>query len=209
MTNVFIIDDHPMFIDGIKSAFYNGTDNIKISGSANSAEEALPFLMRTQAKLILLDLKMPGTSGDDFCLVIKNKFPEKKVIVLTGETDTTLLFNAWNNDADAILTKHCGKAELLKTIKSVLSGERVVGINVPEFLKQRELNKSDRPKLTNSELKVLSKLSKGKSREEVSQILGSSQNTIDFHCKNIFKKFKMNKIMAVVDEAKRLNIITQ
>jgi DNA-binding NarL/FixJ family response regulator len=208
MTNVFVIDDHPMFIDGLKSVFANNKDGIKISGSANSADEALPLLIRSKAKIVLLDLKMPGTSGDEFCLVLKRKFPDKKVIALTGETDTTLLYNTWNNMVDAILIKHCGKQELVNVITSVLSGKRILGTNVPEFLIQRNINKSDRPRLTNSELRVITLLSTGKSRPEVGQVLGTSQHAVNFHVKNIFKKFKMNKIMSVVDEAKRLQLIT-
>ncbi len=208
MINVFVIDDHPLFIDGLKSVFSNNKDGIKISGSANSADEALPLLKRSMAKIVLLDLKMPGTSGDEFCLVLKSKFPDKKVIALTGETDTTLLYNTWNNMADAILIKHCGKQELVNVITSVLSGKRILGTNVPEFHNQRSINKSDRPRLTNSELRVISLLSTGKTRTEVAQVLGTSQHAVNFHVKNIFKKFKMNRIMSVVDEAKRLHLIT-
>jgi len=208
MINVFVIDDHPMFIDGLKSVFSSSKDGIKISGSANSADEALPLLKRSRAKIVLLDLKMPGTPGDEFCLVLKKKFPDKKVIVLTGETDRTLLYNTWNNKADALLIKHCGKLELINTINSVLKGSRILGTSFPELINQRELNKSDIPNLTNSEIKVISLLSTDKSREEVSQILGSSRHAVDFHVKNVFKKFKMNRIMSVVAEAKRLQLIT-
>ncbi len=151
---------------------------------------------------------MPGTSGDEFCLVIKKEFPDKKVIALTGETDTTLLFNAWNNMADAILIKHCGKQELVSVINRVLEGKRMVGVNVPEFIAQRNINNPDIPKLTSSELKVISLLSTGKSRSEVSSVLGTSQNAVSFHVKNIFKKFKMNRIVSVIDEAKRLQLIS-
>ena len=208
MINVFVIDDHPMFIDGLKSVFSSSKDGIEISGSANSADEALPLLKRSRAKIVLLDLKMPGTPGDEFCLVLKKKFPDKKVIVLTGETDRTLLYNTWNNKADALLIKHCGKLELINTINSVLKGSRILGTSFPELINQRELNKSDIPNLTNSEIKVISLLSTDKSREEVSQILGSSRHAVDFHVKNVFKKFKMNRIMSVVAEAKRLQLIT-
>lgn len=207
MINIFVIDDHPMFIDGLKTAFLNDENKIKICGSANSAEEALPLLKRVRVKVVLLDLKMPGISGEDFCLVIKNTFPNTKVIVLTGETDTTLLYNTWNNNADAILIKHCGKQELTTAIFRVLEGKRFLGTNIPEFINQREYNNSKRPRLTSSELKVLSLLAKGRTRTEASIILGNSQNAISFHVKNIYKKFNNNKLVSVVDEAKRLKLI--
>lgn len=124
MINIFVIDDHPVFIDGIKTVFKNGNDKIKVSGSATSVKEALPKLKRSRAKVVLLDLIMPEISGVEFCLTIKKRFPEKKVIALTGELNPTVLYNAWMNKADAIIMKYCEKQELIDTIHTVLEGNR-------------------------------------------------------------------------------------
>ncbi len=207
MTSIFVIDDHPVIIDGLKAVFNDGPDKIKISGSANSAEEALPLLKRFKGKVILLDLVMPGKSGVEFCIEIKTLFPNKKVIVLTGELDLILLNNAWINLADAILMKYCGKNELVETIHGVLEGRRIIGSKVPEFRNHVFFNKSDKPMLTNGEQQVLNLLAKGNSRQEVGKILGSSHNAVDFHCKNLFKKFNKNRLVLVLEEAKRMQFI--
>lgn len=207
MTSIFVIDDHPVIIDGLKAVFNNGPDKIKISGSANSAEEAIPLLKRFKGKVILLDLVMPGKSGVEFCIEIKTLFPKKKVIILTGELDLILLNNAWINLADAILMKYCGKNELVETIHGVLEGRRIIGSKVPEFRNHVFFNKSDKPTLTNGEQQVLNLLAKGNSRQEVGKILGSSHNAVDFHCKNLFKKFNKNRLVLVLEEAKRMQFI--
>ena len=207
MINIFVIDDHPVFIDGIKSLFDNGKDKIKVTGWANSAKEALPKLKRSHAKVVLLDLIMPGTSGVEFCLVIKNQFPDKKVIALTGELDPTILYNTWINKADAILIKYCGKQELVDTINTVLTGKRFLGVNVPEFYDQLLDTDNHKTKLTPSEQRILNLLSLGHNREDVAKILGISSNAINFHCKNLFKKFNKNKLISVIEEAKRENLI--
>ncbi len=207
MINIFIIDDHPVFIDGIKSIFYSGDDKIKVSGSANSAKEAFPKLKRSRARVVLLDLIMPEISGIEFSLVIKNNFPKKKVIALTGELDPTTLYNAWMNKVDAILMKYCGKDELVDAIHSVLSGNRVIGNNVPEFYNQIRNENITTPRLTKSEQQVLNLLSLGHTREKVSIILGSTPNAINFHCKNLFRKFEKNKLISVIEEAKKFGLI--
>lgn len=208
MINIFVIDDHPVFIDGIKTVFKNGNDKIKVSGSATSVKEALPKLKRSRAKVVLLDLIMPEISGVEFCLTIKKRFPEKKVIALTGELNPTVLYNAWMNKADAIIMKYCEKQELIDTIHTVLEGNRTIGPDVPDFHDLISGNDSESPKLTPSELPILNLLAKGHTRDEVGKILGSSRNAINFHCKNMNKKFNVKNITSVIDEARKRKLIT-
>ena len=208
MINIFIIDDHPVIIEGISRMFSDGIDKIKVSGYAYSAKEAFPKLKRSRAKVVLLDLIMPDFTGVEFCHVIKNEFPDKKVIALTGELNPTILYNTWINKVDAIVMKNCGKDELVETIHAVLEGNRIIGKDVPEFHRHLESNGSRRPKLTPKEQQILNLLAKGYNRDEVAKIIGSSENTIHFHCKNLFRKFNKNKLVSVIEEAKRENLIT-
>lgn len=207
MINVFVIDDHPVFIDGIRSIFNSREDRIKISGWAYSAKEALPKLKRSKAHVVLLDLVMPEFSGVEFCLLIKKQFPEKKVIALTGELNTNLLYTTWLNMADAILMKYCGKEELVETIYAVLAGRRVLGKDVPEFYEQLRASEQHKPYLTRTELQILSLLAKGHKRQEVSDLLGSNLNAVNFHCKNLFKKFNKPNLLGVVEAARKANLI--
>ncbi len=206
MINIFVIDDHPVFIDGIISIF-DKDDEIKVSGSATSAKKALPKLKQSTANIILLDLIMPEVSGIEFSLVLKNLYPDKKILVLTGELDPTTLYNAWMNKVDAILMKYCGKDELVDAIHSVLSGHRVIGNKVPDFYNQIQNKNITTPRLTKSEQQVLNLLSLGHTREKVSEILGSNPNAINFHCRNLFRKFKKNKLISVIEEAKKFGLI--
>jgi len=207
MINLFVIDDHPVFINGIKSIFNDGKDKIKVTGTATSTDKALSKLKRSRAKVVLLDLIMPGTTGVEFCIVIKNMFPEKKVIALTGELDPTILYNVWMNKADAILMKYCGKDELIDTINSVLSGRRIIGNDVPEFYNKMGDKESTDPRLTNREQQILNLLALGHTREEVAKTLGSTRNAVNFHCKNLFKKFNKKKLVAVIEEARTVGLI--
>jgi DNA-binding NarL/FixJ family response regulator len=207
MINLFVVDDHPFFIDGIRSLFTDGNEKIKVSGSANSAQEALPKLKKSQAKIILLDLIMPGMGGVEFSVILRKEFPEKKIIVLTGELDQAILYNTWINNVDAILMKYCGRRELIDTIHDVIAGRRIIGNDVPRFHPKIESNKDRKPRLTPSELKVLNLLALGHTRKVVGEMLNTSENAVDFHCNNIFKKFNNRKIVSVIEEARSLNMI--
>ncbi|MBU2554387.1 MAG: response regulator transcription factor [Bacteroidetes bacterium] len=207
MINLFVIDDHPFFIDGIRSLFTDGEEKIKVSGSANSAQEALPKLKKSQSKVILLDLIMPGMGGVEFSVILKNEFPEKKVIVLTGELDQTVLYNTWINNVDAILMKYCGRTELIDTIYDVLSGRRIIGRDVPNFQPKIESIMGGQPRLTPSELKVLNLLAHGHTRKVVGEMLKTSENAVDFHCNNIFRKFNNRKLISVIEEARSYKMI--
>ncbi len=207
MIDLFVIDDHPVVIDGLISVFKDGHDNIRVTGSANSAEEALPKLVRSKANIVILDLLMPGISGVDFCLKLKKEFPRKKVIILTGESGINLLYNVWINRADAILLKHSGKDELVDAIRGVMSGRRIIGSNVPDFMIPHKTIEQRIPKLTNREHQILTLLAKGMTRGEVARMLGSSVDAVNFHCKNLFRKFDQNKLVSVVDEARNLGLI--
>jgi DNA-binding NarL/FixJ family response regulator len=208
MINIFVIDDHPLLINGIEAVFENKEDKIKIVGTATSAKEALQKLKRSSAKVILLDLLMPEVSGAELCVSIKRIYNDKKIIAFTGETDTALLYSALKNGVDAILMKHCGKQEMVDTIHSVLKGNQILGKGVPELsLLTGVISTGQKIKLTPGEHQVLSKMAIVGNRKQAAADLGLSKNALDFHCKNILKKFSTHNMISAVKEARLANLI--
>lgn len=208
MVRVFIVDDHPLFIDGVKSIFKNGKDEIIIEGYSLSAKEAIRSIKQCQVDVVLIDLIMPELNGLDLFLMLKRQCPKMKTIALTASTDPGLLMNIWRNGVDAILMKYCGKKELVKTIHAVMNNERIIGENTPYFPTESIKNGTSSPKLTRREVQILNILAKNYDRQTVSNILGVSKYAVDFHCKNIFKKFNKNTLISVLEEAQKANIIS-
>lgn len=209
MTNVFIIDDHPTFIEGVKSLFPGDhPEKIKVSASATSIGEARRMLKKSRAQIVLLDLIFPDESGADFCLEIKTHYPEKKVIIVTGELDPVLLFNVWNNEADAILTKYFERDELIATIESVLEGDRVKGNKVPNFnLIGKYDIKSSTSVLTRTEQRVLNLLAQGHRRKDVGRIMDSTQAAINFHCTSLFRKLSVDSVTQLIIKAREERLV--
>ncbi len=207
MINVFIIDDHPMFIDGVKVALRSEKKHVKILGSATSVKEGMSELEKESIDVVLLDLVMPEINGIECSLMMKKKFPQIKIIILTGEMDSILLYNAWTTGVGAILTKYCGKKELFDTIRDVVDGKRIIGQKVPEFFSHIGGDGQESISLTRREQQILNLLAQGHGRNEVADILFLSKAAIDFHCKNLFKKFDKSKIQSVISEARKAKLI--
>jgi DNA-binding NarL/FixJ family response regulator len=209
MIHVFVVDDHPLFIDGVKTALQNPSFGIKVIDTATSGEEAIKKLIKSGSDIVLLDLKMAGMSGADCCQIMKQKFPTTKIIIVTGELDIESLYQVWNNGADAIITKNGGVDELRQIITSVSKGNRMIGKHVPDFFSYKELNEEkERPYLTLREREVLETLAKGHNRFKTSEILNISKVTVDFHCRNIFAKLEKRKLPEVLEAARKHKYLT-
>ncbi len=208
MINVFIVDDHPLFIDGVKTALQGEAETINVCGEAQSAKEALDKLSKCEVHVVLLDLLMPEIDGIECAILIKNRYPHIKIIILTCESDPEKLSNAWNTNVDAILSKYCGKKELVDSIDDVIAGKRIIGSAVPNF---SALNNYCGVKneiiITNREREILLLLGKYYTRPEAAEKLCITLDTINFHCKKIFRKFKKNNIKDVIVDARKANII--
>lgn len=205
---LFIVEDHPVYIEGIKNIFEHSTHKMFVGGWANSAEDARLMLKSSNANVVLLDLNLPGESGVDYCLEIKSEYPEKKVIALTAETDSETLFKVWMNNVDAILTKLCDRATLIDTIYSILKGKREIGKDVPPFFDiSGSKSIGSKPVLTKRENQVLNLLSSGFIRKEVAEKLNVTLDTVDSHCKNMFKKYEVNNLRQLITELKKAKLM--
>jgi len=205
---LFILEDHPVYIEGIKNIFEHTTNKMYVGGWANSVEEAREKLKSSNANVILLDLNLPGESGVDYCLELKSDYPEKKIIALTAETDSETLFKVWMNGIDALLTKLCDKDTLIDTIYAVLKGKREIGKDVPPFFDlSGSKNIGSKPILTKRETQVLNLLSSGFIRKEVAEKLNVTLDTVDSHCKNMFKKYEVNNLRQLINELKKAKMM--
>ena len=136
MIDVFVIDDHPIMVEGLTEAFKDKKDGINIVGYSYSSKQAIKKLRNSTARAIILDLAMPGVSGVELCTAIRSLFPEKKIVVLTGSSDFMMLKNVWINGADAILSKYCGKFEIKDTIEKVFENQRIIDKDIKGYFEE-------------------------------------------------------------------------
>jgi len=205
MINVLVVDDHVIINYAIQNYFSN-SKNIAIVDTAKSGKEALLKLKDLDIDVVVLDIGMPEMDGVECCARIKKKYPDKKVVVFTGETNTQLYYDIWMKNADGILLKTHGLPTLNSAIIDVYNGLSVIGKDVQSFF-ERVKPKGSLPKLSKREKDVLKLLGLGYTRKKVSETLFISIETVNTHCKNIFKKFNDNSINSIIAKAKEARMI--
>jgi len=199
---VFYIDYHQPTIDILRQSMNEKTGDINIIGDANSVEEALPQLKISTAKIILLGIRSNFNSGVYSCKLIKNQYPDKKVIVLSTIYYPYHQFTPWINIADTILNRFTSLNEIKAVIKAINAGQKVIGHGVPI-----PKNEDTILNCTTSEQRVLKAFAMGFSKEEASRILGSSTYAVNFHCKNLLHKFNKEKLYQVIEKAKQEGLL--
>ena len=190
---LFVIDDHPVVINGLITLFDQQLDGIRVKDSATNLEEARMKLKDCFVDIILLDLILEDGSTPDFCNKIKQQYDHLKVIAFTGSNDPFLLQAVWANNVDAILTKICSKDQLIQTIKGVLRGERIIGKKVPSFFDQNN-PVSDAPKLTQRESQVMYLLVNGFQSKDVADKLNITIDTVSKHRTHAYQKYGVNTL---------------
>ncbi len=206
MIRVLLVDDHHYFNVGVTTLFEDHED-IHVVDSSTSGIDALQKLKSNNIDLVLLDIGMPEMDGIQCCKQIKKRYPYVKVIAFTGETNTQVYYDIWLEKVDGILLKTCETDELISCIRDVMLGQTIIGINVPSFFEKANTKKRLKPQLTKKEKEVLRILATGVSRKETADRLFISIDTVNFHCKNIFKKFNNNKLNSIIAEAKKAKML--
>src|SRR5690606_35197064 len=114
-TKLFIVDDHYMVIEGIRSLLQNETV-IEWVGHASNAESCLSFLGKHQPDVILMDVNLPDRSGTDLCMEVKQRFPSVYVLGLSTFNQQPVIRSMMDNGASGYVLKNATKEELLNAI---------------------------------------------------------------------------------------------
>lgn len=191
MTNLFLIDNQPTYIYGVKAIFEEDDSDIQVVGSASSCKKAIEFLEKNIVNILLLDPSINESVNNKWIEKIKKTYKDIKIIILTNELDINYLNNLWEAGVDGVELKSCGKKALLRVIKGVLEGMRVLGKEIPDFLhKSGYDNKKEEPKLSFKEKEIYQLMLSVNSYDEIARKLKLPLIAVEFHCKNILKKIK-------------------
>src|SRR5438093_13046254 len=123
---VVIVDDHPVYRDGLRTLL-DSLPDAQIVGEAVSGEEAVAKAASLQPDVILMDLQMPGVNGIEATRRILHTSPHISVLVLTMFEDDETVFAALRAGARGYLLKGALKAEVLRAIRGVSSGDAIFG----------------------------------------------------------------------------------
>lgn len=196
---ILIADDHFIVRSGLVALL--GTEpDLEVVGQAENGQQVLELFQRLHPDLVLMDLRMPGMSGDDAIVRIREIAPAARVIVLTAYSGDEDIHKALNSGAQGYLLKSSTGDGLLPAIRAVLAGKTWVPKDVATQLAMR--NAFD--ELTPREVGVLEQLYKGLANKQIADALGVSEHTVKFHLKNILVKLHVaDRTEAVTAAIKR------
>ena len=198
MIRIFIVDDHPVVIEGIHSLLQNEKDMLWM-GQAMNAASCLGFFVNNTADVVLMDISMPGMDGVELCAVMKEKYPGIMILGLSSFNQGLYIKKMVENGASGYILKNSSKEELIKAIHAVhegfiyFSGE--VGMALQEYQKSE---KNDLPLLTPREKEVLELIAEGYTNPQIAEKIFLSPFTIDSHRKNLLAKLGVKNTASLI-----------
>jgi two-component system, NarL family, nitrate/nitrite response regulator NarL len=198
--SLVIVDDHPLFREGVAAALQNEAD-FTVLAEGENAQEALELAKKHLPDIILLDINMPG-SGLEAARAITHACPVSKIIMLTFSEEEDDVSIALKAGARAYVLKGVGSRELKHIIRSVYDGHVYITPSLAASM-LRDINKPAEinpiEELTEREYGILELVAAGKSNKAIGNDLGLTEKTVKHYMSNILQKLQVrNRVEAAL-----------
>lgn len=198
---ILMVDDHQMFIDGIK-ALLRKEDRYKITAEALNAKTALKLLDKEPFNIVITDISMPEMNGIELAKIIKEKYPQVKVLVLTMFNNQEVAEQVMISEAEGYILKNTGKKELVNALETISNNGTYYSREVLTHLMQKVKKEKEIEKaciyLTERELEVLKLICNEYSSDQIAEILFISRRTVDTHRIHIYEKTGCKTIVSLI-----------
>lgn len=213
--NIFLVDDHEIFRNGVKQLINNEAD-LQVIGEASSGEDALQMLPAAKPDVIVMDIGMPGINGLETSKALLKNNPEAKILFFSLYDREDYVGSVLEMGGYGYILKDTSNKIFLSAIRTVNSGHYYFIGDVTDTLvkKYKELYNSTPSLATAADLslskreeQILTMIHHGVNNKDIADGLGISIRTIETHRLNIMRKFKVNSIEEALETAKAANLI--
>lgn len=190
---ILIVDDHEVVRLGLK-ALLEHHPQFEVIGEAGNAKEALDQVNRIHPDIVLMDIRLPGTSGIEACEEITRNMPDIRVVMLTSYAEDEMLFSAIRAGASGYVLKQIGGDDLIRALESVGRGAALLDPAVTQRVFQevrravKEEEASAFANLSQQEKHVLLLVSEGKTNREIAKALFLGEGTVRNYVSSILSK---------------------
>ena len=207
---VAIVEDRREIREGL-AMLIGGTEGFLCTGGYRSMEEALDKISQPLPDVVLMDIGLPGMSGIEGLQILKEKYPDLLLLMLTIYDDDERIFDAMCAGASGYLLKKTPPARLLEGLKEAVQGGAPMS---PEVARRvialfREIRPPERAdyELTPHETRLLKLFVDGHNYKTAAAELGVSVHTVSFHLRSIYEKLQVHSKSEAVAKALRNRLV--
>lgn len=206
--SVLVCDDHQIMIDGL-ALILNDIPNVKFVGKAHNGQEALDWLEKNTADIVLMDINIPVLDGIKTTKIINEKGIKTNVIYLSMINQLEILQMLIESGAKGFLLKNSGKEEMELAINKVMDGENYFDKTMFDFQAKTVKEKpfSVLPKLTKREKEILKLIVDEYTSNEIAEKLFISLGTAETHRRNLISKLAVKNTAGLVRVAIEYNLV--
>ncbi len=212
---ILIIDDHPLFREGLKSII-TGSRHFVVEGEAGNARDGLTMAKKIQPDVALVDISLPDDSGMQLTRRIREALPNTRVMIISMHAKIDYIVEAFQAGATGYVVKESAAGRLVQGLHAVTEGEyfldssishEVVSRLMQSPVREARVNDMDYGRLTPREQEIMRLLAEGQSKSEIAERLFISIKTVENHRSNIMKKLDLHCAMDLVRYAAKLGLI--
>lgn len=210
---VLIADDHTIVRSGIRLLLDAETDIVTV-GEALDGEHTLRLAEALRPDVILMDIAMPGINGLEATRLIKERFPETQILILSMHRTDEYIFEVIKSGASGYVLKSEDTNQLIEAIRAVARGEVFLHPHMTQILLQdylrltKEKDDPTVPKLSPREMEILQLLANGYTNKEIAERLVVSPSTIHTHRTNLMQKLNLDSRHKLVRYARDHGLIS-
>jgi len=207
---IAIADDHPLVINGLHHILGNCSD-MEIVGSYTDGKELLKGIASSRPDVLLLDIQMPGQTGDELAGIIAEQYPDVKMLALTNLDNVYYVRTMLRNGVKGYILKTSREEILLDAIRTIYRNGQYLESSLKDKIIQdtfqSKKQRSANPVLSRREKEVLQLIGANLTSQQIADKLFLSKRTVDNHRLNIMMKLGVKNVAALVKAAIQLGLV--
>jgi DNA-binding NarL/FixJ family response regulator len=197
LVKVFLVDDHQLFLSGVRAELDGLVD---VTGTATDVDAAIEQIRTTEPEVVLVDVHMPGGGGRAVIEAIRRTNPQVKFLALSVSDAAEDVIGIIRAGARGYVTKTIGPVDLAGAVRRVSDGDavfspRLAGFVLDAFANEPVVSASSDPELdqlTSRERDVLRLIARGYTYKEIARRLEISAKTVETHVSSVLRKLQLS-----------------
>jgi DNA-binding NarL/FixJ family response regulator len=212
---ILIVDDHPLFRDGLKALIARHS-GFEVVGEAQNGKQGIKKAKSLKPDLVIMDLSLPDQSGIDVTRRIRSMLSETRIMILSMHSKIEYITEAFQAGAHGYVVKESAGGRLVECLKAISKGDyfldaslshKVVKNLMESEKKEAKITDSGYKTLTPREQQIMGLIAEGVSAKDIADQLFISPKTVENHRSNIMNKLDLHSTMELVRYAAKLGII--